>query len=303
MSLRPPPSHVGTVVRGAATVLIVIHIMMSAWLVVQFDGRYTEGRPSPTNIKAIVAVDDERTLIDVKMENSTSFVLYMLTRDYEEPPSNETPSDPSEPSPSNAEEEPEEPEERLSQARLFTKACLALMVLTELAMLFGLRLRSTLRGVSWTAVLLCFLVVLPGAYLTDLAGPDDGEDSADDNQNSNNDLANETFVAQTEEGSMVHGTSDIKLSLAPLGVHIDMMFNGYDLGLVEKANQSAVRAEAPEPGSEDASSWVQFESRLTAKAGKNIQSLFILPVLWLVFPAMSLKKEDPSAEVAGDEEA
>ena len=84
---------------------------------------------------------------------------------------------------------------------------------------------------------------------------------------------------------------------------ITMVENGYDLGLVEKANQSAVRAEAPEPGSEDASSWVQFESRLTAKAGKNIQSLFILPVLWLVFPAMSLKKEDPSAEVAGDEEA
>ena len=102
---------------------------------------------------------------------------------------------------------------------------------------------------------------------------------------------------------MVHGKSDIKLSLAPLGVHIDMMFNGYDLGLVEKANQSAVRAEAPEPDSKDASSWVQFESRLTAKAGKNIQSLFILPVLWLVFPAMSLQKEASSAEVAGDEEA
>lgn len=300
MSLRPPPSHVGTVVRGAATVLIVIHIMMSAWLVVQFDGRYTEGRPSPTNIKAIVAVDDEQTLIDVKMENSTSFVVYMLVRDYEEPSVNETPSDQSEPSPSNDEEEPEE---RLSQARLFTKGCLALMVLTELAMLFGLRFRSTLRGVAWAAVLLCFLVVLPGAYLTDLAGPDGGEDSDEENQTSNNDLANETFVAQTEEGSMVHGTSDIKLSLAPLGVHVDMMFNGYDLGLVEKANQSAVRAEAPEPGSDDASSWVQFESRLTAKAGKNIQSLFILPVLWLVFPAMSIKSDDSSADLAGDEEA
>lgn len=177
------------------------------------------------------------------------------------------------------------------------------MILAELAMLLGLRFRGTLRGVSWTAVLLCFLVVLPGAYLSDLTGGDGSEDSNERKSTSNNDLANETFVAQTEEGSMVHGTSDIKLSLAPLGVHIDMMFNGYDLGLVEKANQSAVRAEAPEPDSKDASSWVQFESRLTAKAGKNIQSLFILPVLWLVFPAMSLKKEASIAEVEGDEEA
>ena len=300
MSLRPSPSPAGTVIRGAATVLIVIHIMMSAWLVVQFDGRYTEGRPSPTNIKALVAVDDERTLIDVKMENSTSFVLYMLTRDYEEPPSNETPTDQPD---SSSSTDSGESEERLSQARLFTKACLVVMILTELAMLLGLRFRGTLRGVSWTAVLLCFLVVLPGAYLSDLTGGDESEDSNERKSTSNNDLANETFVAQTEEGSMVHGTSDIKLSLAPLGVHIDMMFNGYDLGLVEKANQSAVRAEAPEPDSKDASSWVQFESRLTAKAGKNIQSLFILPVLWLVFPAMSLKKEASIAEVEGDEEA
>ena len=263
MSLRPSPSPAGTVIRGAATVLIVIHIMMSAWLVVQFDGRYTEGRPSPTNIKAIVAVDDERTLIDVKMENSTSFVLYMLTRDYEEPPSNETSTDQPD---SSSSTDSGESEERLSQARLFTKACLVVMILAELAMLLGLRFRGTLRGVSWTAVLLCFLVILPGAYLSDLTGGDGSEDSNERKNTSNNDLANETFVAQTEEGSMVHGTSEIKLSLAPLGVHIDMMFNGYDLGLVEKANQSAVRAEAPEPDSKDASSWVQFESRLTAKA-------------------------------------
>lgn len=301
MPLRTPPSHAGAILRGVATVLIVIHIMMSAWLVVQFEGQYTEGRPSPTNIKAIVAVDDEQTLIDVKMENSTSFVIYMLTRDYEEPPANETSSDQPTSAPSSSDEG--EPEERLSQARLFTKACLALMILTELAMLLGLRFRGTLRGVSWTAVLLCFLVVIPGAYLNDLAGPGQGEESDEAKQTSNNDLANETFVAQTEEGSMVHGTSDIKLSLAPLGVHIDMMFNGYDLGLVEKVNQSAVRAEAPEPGSEDASSWVQFESRLTAKAGKNIQSLFILPLLWLVFPAISIRRDGSSVDAAGDEEA
>ncbi len=74
----------------------------------------------------------------------------------------------------------------------------------------------------------------------------------------NGDLANETFVAQTEDGAMVHGGSSIDISLAPLGVHFDMMFNGYDLGLVDKANQSDVRDKEPEPGSEDANSWVQL---------------------------------------------
>ena len=300
MSLRPAPSHVGTAVRGVATILIVIHILMSAWLVVQFDGRYTEGRPSPTNIKAIIAVDDDQTLIDIKMENSTSFVLYMLVRDYDEPKQNATPpSEPSEQSSSSDEDEP--PKDRLNQARLFTKACLSLLVISELVMLFGLRLRATLRGVVWSSVLLCFLVLLPGAYLSDLAGGEEGDEES--KSSSNDSLANETFVAQTEDGAMVHGTSSVDFSLAPLGVHVDMMFNGYDLGLVEKSNQSTVRAEVPAEGSKDASSWVQFESRLTAKAGKNIQSLFILPVLWLAFPAASLRQKTEPEDHPSDEEA
>ncbi len=300
MSLRPAPSHVGTAVRGVATILIVIHILMSAWLVVQFDGRYTEGRPSPTNIKAIIAVDDEQTLIDIKMENSTSFVLYMLVRDYDEPKQEETtPSEQPTQSSDSSEDEPSK--DRLDQARLFTKACLSLLVLSELVMLFGFRLRATLRGVVWSSVLLCFLVLLPGAYLSDLTGGEEGDEESE--STSNDSLANETFVAQTEDGAMVHGTSSVDLSLAPLGVHVDMMFNGYDLGLVEKSNQSTVRAEAPEEGSKDASSWIQFESRLTAKAGKNIQSLFILPVLWLVFPAVSLRQKTEPEDHPSDEEA
>ena len=300
MSLRPAPSHVGTAVRGVATILIVIHILMSAWLVVQFDGRYTEGRPSPTNIKAIIAVDDEQTLIDIKMENSTSFVLYMLVRDYDEPKQEETtPSEQPTQSSDSSEDEPSK--DRLDQARLFTKACLSLLVLSELVMLFGFRLRATLRGVVWSSVLLCFLVLLPGAYLSDLTGGEEGDEESE--STSNDSLANETFVAQTEDGAMVHGTSSVDLSLAPLGVHVDMMFNGYDLGLVEKSNQSTVRAEAPEEGSKDASSWIQFESRLTAKAGKNIQSLFILPVLWLVFPAVSLRQKTELEDHPSDEEA
>tara|TARA_B100000768_G_scaffold71899_1_gene68958 strand:+ start:977 stop:1852 length:876 start_codon:yes stop_codon:yes gene_type:complete len=291
---------VGTAVRGVATILIVIHILMSAWLVVQFDGRYTEGRPSPTNIKAIIAVDDEQTLIDIKMENSTSFVLYMLVRDYDEPKQEETtPSEQPTQSSDSSEDEPSK--DRLDQARLFTKACLSLLVLSELVMLFGFRLRATLRGVVWSSVLLCFLVLLPGAYLSDLTGGEEGDEESE--STSNDSLANETFVAQTEDGAMVHGTSSVDLSLAPLGVHVDMMFNGYDLGLVEKSNQSTVRAEAPEEGSKDASSWIQFESRLTAKAGKNIQSLFILPVLWLVFPAVSLRQKTEPEDHPSDEEA
>ena len=289
--MRPAPTKFGAGVRLTATVLIAVHVLLSAWLVVQFEGRYTEGAPSPSNIKAIVAVDDEQTLIDVKIENSTSFAIYMLVRDYEPPADNSSESNPTSPDDEEKDDaENKEDTNRLEAARLFTKACLALLVLGEVAVVFGMRFKATFRGVIWVATLACFLLILPGAYLSDLAG-DGSDDEEEDNGGKNGDLANETFVAQTEDGAMVHGDSSIDISLAPLGVHFDMMFNGYDLGLVEKANQSDVRDQEPEPGSEDANSWVQFESRLTAKAGKNIQSLFILPVLWFFFPVLVGEKK------------
>ena len=85
MALRPQHSRVGDGCRLLGTVLIAAHLFLSAWLVVQFEGQYTEGQPSPTKVKALVAIDKEQTLIDVEMENATSFLLYMAFRDFDEP--------------------------------------------------------------------------------------------------------------------------------------------------------------------------------------------------------------------------
>ena len=85
IALRPSHSRIGDITRLGFTILVVIHVLISAWLVVDFEGRYTEGKPAPTNVNALVAIDSEKTLIDVEMENSTSFILYMLYRDYSEP--------------------------------------------------------------------------------------------------------------------------------------------------------------------------------------------------------------------------
>ena len=92
MALRPQHSRVGDVLRVTGTVLIAIHLVLSAWLVIQFEGQYTEGQPAPTKVKALVAVDKEQTLIDVEMENATSFLLYMLFRDYDEPANSTQPN-------------------------------------------------------------------------------------------------------------------------------------------------------------------------------------------------------------------
>ena len=41
----------------------------------------------------------------------------------------------------------------------------------------------------------------------------------------------------------------------------------------------------PENGSEDAKSFIAFEAVFSIQYGKNLDSLFILPIMWFLLPA------------------
>jgi len=91
------------------------------------------------------------------------------------------------------------------------------------------------------------------------------------------------------------------MSLVWLGLQLDAGFSGYDLGLVEEENRTAVAASIPEPGSKDASSYIAFESTFQIQLGQNLDALLILPFLWYVLPAQNLR--NPSvADPLGEEE-
>ena len=80
--LKRPKAHPAfAVLRIAVTLLIAVHVFISAWLVATVDAAYTEGRPSPTEINSIIAIDKDQTLIDVEIERATSLLLYTLSRD------------------------------------------------------------------------------------------------------------------------------------------------------------------------------------------------------------------------------
>ena len=79
MALGPNHSLVGQGIRLGFVVFIVIHVLISAWLVIDFKAN----TGNPTNkINAIAVVDSQETIIDVKME-ILLFILYMLYRDYD----------------------------------------------------------------------------------------------------------------------------------------------------------------------------------------------------------------------------
>ncbi len=298
IALRPSHSRIGDITRLGFTILVVIHVLISAWLVVDFEGRYTEGKPAPTNVNALVAIDSEKTLIDVEMENSTSFILYMLYRDYSEPDIETNQSqDESDSSDSNKEDGKEEKgsdkedKEWLKFGRNTVFIMMILLIISEILVFFGIPFKSTIRAIIWFFLLASFAILIPATYVLDLVGDDGkGDDDGEDEKSNTDSLAQETFIETTETGSMAHEENSVETSLIPFGIQFDMMFSGYDLGLVEPENYSSVRVKQPEENSTDAESFIKFESNLQLKYGKNIPSLLLIPLVWFILPSKPKNK-------------
>ena len=178
MALRPNYSLVGQGLRLGFVVFIVVHVLISAWLVIDFEGEYTDGAPAPTRIDAIAVIDDEETLIDVKMERSTSFILYMLYRDYDSSygVNETTDEDNSTVIPSEQQNEDKEDSSSsndsetdwLKIGRNTTFAFMILLVASEILMFFTFKFRSAIRFLCWFGLILCFTVIMPTTYVIDL---------------------------------------------------------------------------------------------------------------------------------------
>ena len=274
VALRPPPTRSGQWIRLVMTGLIALHVALSAWMVIQFDGVYTEGRPAPTEIHALIAVDKDHTLVDVKIEKATALFLYSMSRDENASASKST--DGSDTTDDDKDElSSEEKVVYLNFTRNSTLVLLAFLVICEVLMMFRIRHVSWLRVFTWTTVMLCFVLVLPMAYFSSLGGIE-GADYGGDRNN----------------GAMVHMEDYFGFHVVPLGLVMNYDFRGYDLGLVTPENRSAVIDNPPVNGSEDAESEIAFESTFSIATGKNVMSLLFLPFVWFFIPANPTKSTD-----------
>ncbi len=294
IALRPSHSRIGDFTRLGFTILVVIHVLISAWLVVDFEGRYTEGKPAPTNVNALIAVDSEKTLIDVEMENSTSFILYMIYRDYSEPEIETNQSQGESNDTSDEEQDNEQKKgtdsediEWLKLGRNVVFIFMALLIISEILVMIGIPFRATIRVMMWILLVASFAIVIPSTYVLDLVGDDEDDDKKNDEDGKGvtDSLSEETFVQSTESGSMAHEDNSVDSNLIFWGIQFDMMFSGYDLGLVEPENYSAVREQPPDENSTDSDSFVKFESNLKLQYGKNLPSVLLIPIVWYILPA------------------
>ena len=297
---RPRTHRAFGVVRLSVTVLLAVHVFISAWLVATVEGTYTEGKPAPTEAHSLVAIDKDQTMIDVEIKKATSFFFYTLERDSDATvPVNDSESN-SNGSTSGTSSDGEEGErdtsssqnrEWLELGRQSVTVALVLMVLGEVLMFTGLRWRHHLRTLGFLSTIVAFAVIFPACYMLELTGGlGDDEDAA----------ASNTPGANLETVTFVHTNASSDASVTWLGFELEADFSGYDLGLVVPENRSAVAEAVPEPGSKDAGSFIAFESSFNVQLGKNLDSLLVLPFMWYLMPALPVGQSTKT--FADDEE-
>ena len=301
---RPRPHRAFGVVRLSVTALLAVHVFISAWLVATVEGTYTEGKPAPTEAHSLVAIDKDRTMIDVEIKKATSFFFYTLERDADaavpvsdsETTSNGSTSNGSSDMADDNEGERDasssQDREWLELGRQSVTVALVLMVLGEALMFTGLRWRHHLRTMGFLSTIVAFAVIFPASYMLELTGgPGDDEDTT----------ASNTPGANLETVTFVHTNASSDASLTWLGFELEADFSGYDLGLVVPENRTAVAEQVPEPGSKDAGSFIAFESSFNVQLGKNLDSLLVLPFMWYLMPALPVSQSTKGFAGAEDE--
>ena len=287
---RPSPHRAFGIIRLSVTVLLAIHVFISAWLVATAEGVYTEGKPAPTEAHSLIAIDKDQTILDVEIKQATAFFFYALERDSDAsvPVNDTTPPDESgSGDESEAEDEQGRDEDRawLSIGRQSIKFGLVFLVLSEVLMLSSFAWRHHVRSLAFLSTLVAFSVVFPACYMLELSGGgDDEEDST----------ATNTPGANIDTVSFVHTNASSDFSLIWLGVQLEADFSGYDLGLVEPNNRTSVAQQVPANGSKDANSFIAFESTFEIQLGKNLDVLLLLPFMWYLLPALSIGKNTPN---------
>ena len=167
---RPRPHRAFGAIRLGVTLFLAVHVFISAWLVITVEGAYTEGKPAPTAAHSLVAIDKDRTMIDIEIKKATSFFFYALERDGDagvpvdtsstEDNDTVTPAENDSEGRDSDDERGDGNEDWLSTGRQSIKAALIVLVLSELLMLTPFKWRHHVRSLAFLVTIVAFSVCL-----------------------------------------------------------------------------------------------------------------------------------------------
>lgn len=280
MGLRPKPQPHMQWLRLLATCLVINMALTSVWLIIQFDGTFAQGPPSPSELHVTLEIDLENTTGDIKLQRATNFIVWTRERDEIKPPVSEGNNESGQSSGEAAalKDEEHEPQEYLDAAREIVVWLTAVVVICEFFLLAGLPKFALIRNITY-AILLTFLLVIPLSYIADL-NAEGGGYSYQGNQ--------------PKQDQYAHYSQSTDTHLVPLGFIVEMETSGYDLGWVDPEYRDNVSQTPPKIGEEGYDSFISFKGTLQIALGKTLQWVLILPLIWFMLPTQRLESVSPS---------
>lgn len=259
----------GNIIRSLVVIALVFASYQAVWWTIQFEGEYTNGKPTPATIKGVITQDAEEESTSVEINKATSFIIYLLERDDIDKQNQST---------------PQHDDSRQHDFAKLAEITIYLLMGSIILISFS---KNILNKKLW---LLMFIGTwVGGLILFSLIGP--MTTIADHSPNSNRGVA-PIEGSNPEGGQFAHMDSETKMGFDLGGPVVYFEISGFDLGLVDEENRSSVSHSKPKPGEIGYDSYIEFEGELRTESGFAIVPWLILPFVWFKpIKQLSLEEE------------
>lgn len=252
---------------GAAWILIgilCISIFSVPWLQLTGSTEFTSGKPERSELIVEIEVDSKIETQEIRIEQATPFVIWMLVRDTVEENSTENGEEIQEP----GSEEGEHNGESTTLDKIRSILNITVSLIGFIAILSALQGRIRMRWVfSLWAVGLLLFIYLPLAWMGDMG------------QTLDSGLPEEQ--GPDEQEAFVHVNSETHFEVVYIGLEFHFEGDGWDLGMIDEGERDAAIAGPPddENGTHDAH--IGWDGEISLRYGMALTIWLIVGVLLL----------------------
>ena len=250
---------------GAAWVLIGILCLSTLfvpWLEMTGSTEFTAGKPERSELIVAIEVDSNTETQEIRIEQATPFVLWMMVRDSV---GNES-TEPEQTEQETGNEEAIEENGKTSLDKVREAISITVSVLFFISILSVMQCRIRMRWLLslWMVGLLLF-ISLPVSWMGDMG------------QTLDSGLPEEQ--GPDEQEAFVHVNSDTHFEVVYIGVKFHFQGDGWDLGMIDEEERNATIAEPPEDENGTHDAHIGWDGEISLRYGKAISTWLAVGVL------------------------
>ncbi len=242
--------HPLQVAWGLVFILCISSFLMS-WLELEIGVEFTSGKPERSELILENELDAEQETFEFRIEKATPFVTWIFSRDSLQPEEVENDA------------EYQGPQSRVENTRTVT--IVTLLAAAAISLIAAVRGPPKMRWIFalWVIGLLLFTIAIPMAWMLDMSSTyDDG-------------LPEDEVPVQ----EFAHVNSNFSSEIVFIGVTFYFDGDGWDLGMIDEENRSAVKENPPDDPDGDHKAHIGWDAYASIRYGNALTSWLIMGLL------------------------